>query len=316
MLKNDIRYVIKRVVVAVLIAMIIFFLKSNNVLALSWDMFPEDDVFIFNSSPKTVTININANSSSTQAVQRLNFDNSFTNSDNHDLVAFVYSASVEGVDPNLMQGSKAFVSTYFGAKLISNGSWSTCQFQDGLLVCPLKDGLTYTALQIYSTRPLDYSSIVVFNFTNSATYYTSVGQHTANLLETMTQQQQELINDQKDNSDVQTSDINVNQMENITGLLPAGPLDSLLALPLNLINILVAGTSGTCTPFTFTFVFNQEMSLPCFDTFWSQVPSSLMLFLSDVPAVYIFIRWAKSIYKRVERAVSFESSVDDEWGGV
>lgn len=316
MLKNDIRYVIKRVVVAILIAMILFFLKSNNVLALSWDMFPEEDIFIFNTSPINVSFNISSNSSDFQNVQRMNFHSSFTNSDGHDLVAFVYSASFTGIDPNSGQGTRQFINTYFGAKLISDGSWSTCQFQDGLLVCPLKDGLTYSALQIYATRPSSFGFSAMFSFTNSATYYRSVGQQTAGLLDSINQAQQDALNDQKDNSDMQVSDINVNQMENITGLLPAGPLDSLLALPLNLINILVAGTSGTCTPFTFTFVFNQEMSLPCFDTFWNQVPSSLLLFLSDLPAVYIFIQWSKSIYKRVERAVSFESSVDDEWGGV
>lgn len=315
MLKNDIRYVIKRVVVAVLIAMIIFFLKSNNVLALSWDMFPQEDVFVFNSSPISVVINTTS-SNTTQTVQRVNFHNTFKNTQGYDLAVFVYSLSEESqILYNQSSTAQMVTSADIGVKLVSDGSWSTCQLQDSLIVCPIKKDLTYSALQFYVTKM--YANIYVnMNLTNSMTYYKSVGQHTANLLETMTQQQQELINDQKDNSDMQVSDINVNQMENITGLLPAGPLDSLLALPLNLINILVSGTSGTCTPFTFTFVFDQEMSLPCFDTFWNQVPSSLLLFLSDLPAVYIFIQWSKSIYKRVERAVSFESSVDDEWGGV
>lgn len=117
-------------------------------------------------------------------------------------------------------------------------------------------------------------------------------------------------------SDDSNANVNVNQMTGITGILPPGPLDSLLTLPINVLTIIVNNSNNTCQPFTFNFVFNQEFSFPCFDIFWDSVPNELLFFLSDLPAVYIFMKWAKSIYKRVERAVMFESSVDDEWGGI
>lgn len=117
----------------------------------------------------------------------------------------------------------------------------------------------------------------------------------------------------KDDTD---ASVDVSGMSGITGLLPPGPLDSLLSIPITILNIFIDSTAGTCTPFSFNFVFNQQFELPCFDMIWEEVPTALMLFLSDLPAVLLFIKWAKSVYKRVERAVSFESTVDDEWGGV
>ena len=146
MLKNDIRYVIKRVVVAVLIAMIIFFLKSNNVLALSWDMFPQEDVFVFNSSPISVVINTTS-TNTTQTVQRVNFHNTFKNTQGYDLAVFVYSLSEESqILYNQSSTAQMVTSADIGVKLISDGSWSTCQLQDSLIVCPIKKDLTYSAL--------------------------------------------------------------------------------------------------------------------------------------------------------------------------
>ena len=313
MLKNDIRYVIKRVVVAILIAMIIFFLKSNNVLALSWDLEVKQQIYIYNTAPATCSWSTPTNAG--QALCRKDFSTSYTNTNGYNFMVIPFTLAYSQWGTSSGESTNSYSS--FRAVLRSNTTWSTCEIQNNFLVCPLISGLTYTGVQIYSTSVVD-SILYEINLNNAADLYnfrnTMSGTNT--ILNNILQSQQAVANDQMDNSSVTTSDVDVSQMSGVQGILPAGPVDSLLSLPLTLINLLISGTSGSCTPFTFTFVFDETFTLPCFDTFWSQVPSSMMIFLSDLPAVYIFIKWAKSIYSRVERAVSFESSVDDEWGGV
>lgn len=315
MLKNDIRYILKRVIAAILIAMIIFFLKSNNVLALSFDMIPKDEVFIFNSGKYTTGSTTVGNPNK---VVEITFDTSYTNSNNYDYLVIPFNGAVESNEQVVSSSSHiaySFGQIFLRIVLVSDGNWSTCELQNNFFVCPLMDGLTYSKIRFYITSP---SGTITYSFTvnNAAALYDSIYTGQSAALDSIAQSQQQMVQDQMDNSNVTTSDVDVSQMSGVQGILPAGPVDSLLSLPLTLINLLISGTSGSCTPFTFTFVFDETFTLPCFDTFWNQVPSSMLLFLSDLPAVYIFIKWAKSIYSRVERAVSFESSVDDEWGGV
>ena len=324
MLKSDIRYILKRVIAAILIAMIIFFLKSNNVLALSWDLSDEKEVvFPYNTAPKTCGVSLtNADATSNgQHVLNCTFNTNWTNSNNHAFAVIPFSFEASYYYLNTNASSMVYSplgSTYRVAMISTDSNWSACEIQNNFIVCPLHNGTTYTNLRFYFTTQSTTGLIryYTWNINNAFSLYDSNSMNTASAIDSINNSIQQATQDQMDNSSVTTSDVDVSQMSGVQGILPAGPVDSLLSLPLTLINLLISGTSGSCTPFTFTFVFDETFTLPCFDTFWNQVPSSMMIFLSDLPAVYIFIKWAKSIYSRVERAVSFESSVDDEWGGV
>lgn len=122
----------------------------------------------------------------------------------------------------------------------------------------------------------------------------------------------------KDMNDYISSDkepnTNINELEGLTGLLPPGPLDSFLNLPAKFLNIFISSLNDTCVPLTFIFVFDKPITLPCFNTFYAQVPNYLMNFLNLIPTCFIAIKYFKHLYKKVERATSFESNSDDEWG--
>lgn len=122
------------------------------------------------------------------------------------------------------------------------------------------------------------------------------------------------INDTLNDDTPPNSDIS--GLGNVQGLLPPGPVDSLLNIPFKFLSIIVSsfGNSDTCKSMKFNFVFDCPVELPCFNSFYSQVPSYLMIFIDTIPSGLILIFYFKHLYKKIDRAVSMETNSDDEWG--
>ena len=106
----------------------------------------------------------------------------------------------------------------------------------------------------------------------------------------------------------------ISSLGNVQGLLPPGPVDSLLNIPFEFMSILVNSLSGTCVPLSGTFVFDKTFTIPCFESLYDEFPSSLMIFIDTLPSAFLLIKYFKNLYKKVDRAVSLETSADDEWG--
>lgn len=320
--KRGLGYQFARLVITLAIAFIIALL-SGKVHALSWDLDFQKESKVFDQS-KLVQITVTGAPSSSAPLNPVtaNFDYNFVNTDDYDFIVIPISFTVRGKNGTTSSGDywANIIDSGMRIQLISNGSWSNCESQNNFLVCPLIDDLTYSGIRFYFTKAYTDDSSYYVTLNSYVSLYNSNNSTAAKNSEEIKNSTKETEKNTKETKDFITDDsdpnVDVSDMGGINGLLPAGPLDSLLALPINLITILQNSTSGTCTPFTFNFVFDSQWSLPCFDEFWNEVPTALLLFISDLPAVYIFIKWAKSIYTRVERAVSFESSVNDEWGGV
>ena len=132
--------------------------------------------------------------------------------------------------------------------------------------------------------------------------------------------EQEKTNEQlKETHDYLTDDTppssDISALGNVQGLLPPGPLDSLLNIPFVFLSVVVSSFGSNCVPITGTWVFGETLTIPCFgDMFYSNVPSGMMIFIDLVPSVFILIMYFKYLYKKVDRAVSMETSTDDEWG--
>lgn len=107
----------------------------------------------------------------------------------------------------------------------------------------------------------------------------------------------------------------VSGLGNVQGLLPPGPVDSLLNIPFQFLSILTSSFSGTCVPMKGKFVFDMDFTIPCFsDIFYDKIPPFLMSFIDLVPSAFILILYFKHLYKKVDRAVSMDTNSDDEWG--
>lgn len=101
------------------------------------------------------------------------------------------------------------------------------------------------------------------------------------------------------------------------GLLPAGPLDSLLLLPLNVMNSIFSSLGGDCTPVIAPVPWSggQNISFPCFsDTIYTGDFVLVGTLVGSVGSALILFYYFKHLYKKVDRATSLETTDEDEWG--
>lgn len=145
---------------------------------------------------------------------------------------------------------------------------------------------------------------------------TTQGQETNNQLSNLNDSVSETKDFVTDTS-VPTSD-SIASSESVpgVGLLPAGPLDNLLLLPLNIMNMLVSSLGGTCSPITADIpYFGNKLQLMCMtDIFYTGSLAPLGTLIGVIGGAVILLYYFKHLYKKVERAMSLETTDEDEWG--
>lgn len=115
---------------------------------------------------------------------------------------------------------------------------------------------------------------------------------------------------------------NLSGLENSAGWLPAGPVDSILNLPLSFFDNLSANMGKTCQPISFTLPFvKQEITLPCINTIYSQI-DGLTPWIETISALIsslILFKYLINLYKWVDDTLSFRENNwndTDQWGGL
>lgn len=120
-----------------------------------------------------------------------------------------------------------------------------------------------------------------------------------------------------DDTQPSASDIASSDSIPSVGLLPAGPLDSILLLPLNLMNSILSSLGGNCSPVVapVPFLEGKNLTLPCFgDTLYSGDFAPLEALFGLPASAVILYYYFKHLYKKVDRAISLETNDEDEWG--
>lgn len=109
-------------------------------------------------------------------------------------------------------------------------------------------------------------------------------------------------------------------LKNTAGWLPAGPIDSILNLPLTFLNSLTTNLSKTCTPVELPLPFiNDSLTLPCLNTIYSQIEglSVWINSISVIASAFILFQYLMNLYKWVDDTLSFrENNFIDNWTGV
>lgn len=118
-----------------------------------------------------------------------------------------------------------------------------------------------------------------------------------------------------------SSPISLDKLNDTTGWLPPGPVDSILNLPLSLLNNLSTNLNKQCTPISLTIPFidrNNTLVLPCladtlsnniegFDTFYS--------WLGLIVSCLILYKYLMSLYVWVDEALNLNIEMYDDYGG-
>jgi outer membrane murein-binding lipoprotein Lpp len=109
-------------------------------------------------------------------------------------------------------------------------------------------------------------------------------------------------------------------LNNSAGWLPAGPLDSILNLPLSFLNNLSTNLSKTCQPVTLPLPFvDKTLDLPCLNSIYSQIEGldTWITGISIIASVFILFTYLINLYKWVDDTLTFrENNYIDNWGGM
>lgn len=110
---------------------------------------------------------------------------------------------------------------------------------------------------------------------------------------------------------------NLGALDNSAGWLPAGPVDSILNLPLSLLNSLLTAVSSTCQPLNITFPFvDFNYQLPCISSIYAKISglNSIIDLIGYTVGVLILYYYLKHLYKWIDNKITMQN--DNDWGGI
>lgn len=107
-------------------------------------------------------------------------------------------------------------------------------------------------------------------------------------------------------------------LEDSTGWLPPGPVDSILNLPLTFFNNLISNLSKTCQPVNIPLPYvNKHLSLPCISTLYEQIGATTFLnWVGLIVGTIILYNYLLNLYKWVDDTIQMKDNSVDDWGGV
>lgn len=110
---------------------------------------------------------------------------------------------------------------------------------------------------------------------------------------------------------------NLGALDNSAGWLPAGPVDSILNLPLSLLNSLLTAVSSTCQPLNITFPFvDFNYQLPCISSIYAKISglNAIVDLIGYTVGVLILYYYFKHLYKWIDDKITMQN--DNDWGGI
>lgn len=141
--------------------------------------------------------------------------------------------------------------------------------------------------------------------------------------------QNETIIDQNEQTNQELEDINNNltdetppntdDLSGAAGWLPAGPVDSLINLPLAFFNSISRDLGSSCKPVSLPLPYvNKNLTLPCMSTFYEGIKiNSFMDWVGLIASGFILFSYLLKLYKWVDDTLTFrENNHLDNWGGV
>ena len=110
---------------------------------------------------------------------------------------------------------------------------------------------------------------------------------------------------------------NTSGLENSAGWLPAGPLDSILNLPLTMLNSLTNSLSKTCSPLNLTLPYvNKQLQIPCLSSIFAKITgvNGLWTWVGTIASVLILYNYLLNLYAWVDRVLTLRAEFDEAMG--
>lgn len=132
------------------------------------------------------------------------------------------------------------------------------------------------------------------------------------------QQTNDKLDDLNDNLTDKSSP-NTDGLNGAAGWLPAGPVDSLINLPLAFFNSISRDLGSSCKPVSLPLPYvKKNLTLPCMSSFYEGIKiDSFMDWLGLIVSGFILFSYLLKLYKWVDDTLTFrENNHLDNWGGV
>lgn len=148
-----------------------------------------------------------------------------------------------------------------------------------------------------------------------------------NVINNQNSNTQNIINNQNANTqdvkDTLTDDdppTNLDSLSNSAGWLPAGPVDSILNLPLSFLTNLNTNLSKSCQPVELPLPFiDKTLPLPCVNLLYSQIDgvTPWINTVGIIASAFMLFGYLISLYKYVDDTLTFrENNYLDNWSGL
>lgn len=173
-------------------------------------------------------------------------------------------------------------------------------------------------------------SITLISFNLSSSNFISVNDLPTDIDLTDTNDKLDDLNDKQNQTNQKLDDVNnslkdetppnLKGLENSAGWLPAGPLDSILNLPLSLLQNLSTNLSKACQPVNLPLPYiDKNLELPCVNSVYSQI-DGLQTWINSIGIIasaFILFFYLVHLEKWVDDTLTLrENNYIDNWGGI
>lgn len=114
------------------------------------------------------------------------------------------------------------------------------------------------------------------------------------------------------------SPVNIDSLGNTAGWLPPGPIDSIINLPLNLLNNLMTALNKTCAPINIPLPYvNRNLPIPCISTIFNQITGlpAFWNWVGVITSVVILYRYLIALYKYYDDLTTLKANFISDFGG-
>ena len=105
----------------------------------------------------------------------------------------------------------------------------------------------------------------------------------------------------------------------VAGWLPAGPLDSLINLPLSMLNNINSSLNKTCSPLNVNLPYvNKSVEIPCLNTIFNQITglNSFWTWVGMIGSVLILYRYLINLYNYYDKLTDLQANFISDWGSI
>ena len=105
----------------------------------------------------------------------------------------------------------------------------------------------------------------------------------------------------------------------VAGWLPAGPLDSLINLPLTMLTNINSSLNKTCSPLVVNLPYvNKSVEIPCLNTIFNQITglNSFWTWVGMIGSVLILYRYLINLYNYYDKLTDLKANFISDWGSV